>query len=97
MSDALLYLQKLNIQPPLYLFLHLINIRGFEISSSRLHQSILGQKAIQTENIFLPESVLQNYPDNIAWLIKEWLDTIWNASGYEKCRSYDTNGNFTGF
>lgn len=96
-SDALLYMQKLRIQPPLYLFLHLINVRGFEISSSQLHQSILGQKAIQTENIFLPEIVLQSYPDNIGWVIKEWFDAIWNASGYERCRSYDANGNFTGF
>ncbi len=96
-SDALVYMQKLNIQPPLYLFLHFINVKGFEISSSRLHQSILGQKAIQTENIFLPEIVLQSYPDNVGWLIKEWFDAIWNASGYERCRSYDANGNFTGF
>lgn len=96
-TEALKILNKIDVQPPIYLFLHLCGVKGYGIGSSRLRQSVFGDRGIDRDILQLPEVVIQNYPDNVAFYLKEWFETIWNACGYEKCYSYDDNGNFTAF
>lgn len=96
-TDALKLLQKLEIQTPIYLFLHLVDVKGYNIGSRRLRPFALEDRGIDKDILQLPEIVIQNYPDNVGFILKEWFETIWNACGFEKCYSFDENGNFTAF
>lgn len=96
-ANALKSLEKLEIQTPLYLFLHLVNVKGYGIGSQRLRQPLYGERGIDRDILQLQEIVIQNYPTNIPVILKDWFETIWNACGFEKCYSFDNNGNFTGF
>lgn len=96
-ADALKILKKLEIQTPVYLFLHLVNVKGYGIGSPRLRRSFYGDVGIDKDILQLPEVVIQNYPTDVSIILKDWFETIWNACGFEKCYSYDENGNFTGF
>lgn len=93
-SDALSFLKMKGVQTPLYLFLHLWNVKGYGIGSRRLRQSVFGDKGIDKEMLQLPEIVIQDYPENLSMVFKEWFDAIWNACGYERSLSFDANGNF---
>jgi len=92
---SLQLLKKIETQPPFYLFLHLVDVKGYNISSRKLRS--FTDKEIDRDVLQLPEIVLQNYPENIALVLKDWFEGIWNACGYEKCYSFDDNGNFTAF
>lgn len=96
-TAALAILKKIEIQPPIYLFLHLLNVKGYGIGSDRLRQSFIGERGIDKDILQLPEIVLENYPANLSPILKEWFETIWNSCGFEKCYSFDENGNFTAF
>jgi predicted HTH transcriptional regulator len=97
LDNALKLLQKVGVQTPIYLFLHLVNVKGYGLGSTRLRQPFYGERGIDRDLLQLPEIVLQNYPINVASILKDWFEPIWNACGFEKCLSYDENGNFTGF
>jgi hypothetical protein len=95
--DSLSFLKKQNVSLPIYLFLSLIDVLGYGIGSSRLRESVFGDQGIDREVLVLPEIEIQSYSENIATSLKEWFEAIWNASGFEKCLSYDAKGNFTSF
>ena len=74
-----------------------MNVKGYGIVSQRLRQSTFRERGIDKEILQLPEIVIQNYPTNVDFVLKDWFETIWNACAYEKCLSYDEKGNFIGF
>jgi hypothetical protein len=96
-TKGLNFLKDNNVNPPLYLFLNLINVKGYGIGSSRLRQSVFGERGIDRDILQLSEIEVQSYPQNIPSLLRDWFEMIWNACGYEKCLSYNSAGEFTAF
>lgn len=87
-------LKKRQTPTPVYLFLHLLNVKGYAISANRLREFAFGQRVIDKQDLQLPEIVLQDYPEKIDAILKDWFDSIWNACGFEKSLSFDHEGNF---
>ena len=96
-DDALKLTLKRGIQTPVYLFLHFINVKGYDLYSERLRRPFSREKGIDRGFLKFPETVVHNYTDKVDSSLKPWFETLWNACGYKQCLSYDDNNNFTGF
>ena len=99
-TESIEFLKKMNVSLPIYIFLTLIDVKGYGLGSSRLRQLIYEDQrdgGIDREILAIPEIEVREYPDHIDYLVREWFENIWNACGYEKCFSYDDTGNFIGF
>ena len=88
-------LKKLEIQPPISLFLSFVGIKGYTM---KLKQSILGATPTEVEEdeLLLPEIFVENYEqlENLPRLLKIWFDEVWNACGMFKSFNYDEEGNW---
>lgn len=92
-KDTLELLQKLGFQPPFYLFLSLINIKGYQVIVPR-NYVFTDEEPIPENDLILPEIIINNFSENLDYKFKPLFDMIWNASGIEQSLNFDENGNF---
>jgi len=87
-------LKSLDINPPIFIFLTLLGVRGYTMEI-RNHQFLYDDETlhkIDKDILFLPEIVIENFDNDIPMLMKKiCFDAIWNACGFEKSLNYDEN------
>ncbi len=88
--------KKIQIDLPIYLFLSLINVKGYFVSSD-LVRAFSEPININKDVFTLPEVIINSLDDNIPFLLKPAFDTIWNSCGYERSFSYDADGNWKNY
>ncbi|MCG3217311.1 MAG: hypothetical protein KAS63_11320 [Candidatus Heimdallarchaeota archaeon] len=88
-------LRKLEINPPLSLFLSFVKIKGYTM---KLKNSILGATptAIEEDELKLSEIFIEDHSqlDTISITLKPWFDEVWNACGMFKSFNYDEENNW---
>lgn len=87
-------LSKLGLEPPFYLFLSLLGVRD--------HHLVGGQRFFglphkyRREVLLLPEIVVTDAALAAESVLRPTFDMLWNAFGYPRSFSFDTNGRYVG-
>lgn len=94
-SLYLKYLTKLEITPPIFLFLTLANVRGYALLPGErvsFYRALDPPMPLRQDVVALPEIVLESLDIDIAITLKPLFDRIWNAFGYLRSYNYNKDG-----
>jgi hypothetical protein len=78
--------QDLGMEPPVFIMLSLVGVKGFGILSE--WSNLEGTHRFDRDTIFLPDVVMESYEEHADRLLKPVFDAMWQAAGYERCRHY---------
>jgi hypothetical protein len=83
----------LEIDPPYFVLLTLLNISGYFLPANNrmfMHHINL----IDTNDIFVPEILVEDVAIPTETILKPALDAVWNAAGQPQSPFYDDDGNW---
>ena len=83
---------KLKIDLPVFLFLTLVDVKGFTILLNRARGSIQPYP-IDRDIVLVPEIIIKKIDFDPIKTLKPVFDCIWNACGFKKSFNYDDKGN----
>jgi hypothetical protein len=84
-------MNKMGIEPPIFLMLSLQGVRGFTIELDRWRFAHMEPHPIDRDLLLL-ETMVETYDVAAPTLMKPLFDQIWNAAGWERSMSYDNEG-----
>ena len=88
-------LKYLNISTPIFIFLTLTGIKGFEMSVNNLrwvHGDVYDK--IDRDILMLPECLIETYDIDPKDILIPMFDLIWNACGFPRSLNFDKNRNW---
>ena len=85
--------QDLGVQPPLFVMLTLLGVKGYYIARTEWRQT---QAPIDRDSLFLPDSVLEDFLAGAATALRPAFDGLWQASGWGRCFLYTESGEWEG-
>lgn len=85
------YLKILGIPLPIYCFLTLQGVKGIRLKMTRDYNP---KPPFDRDTIALPNIQIDDYSSEPLTLLMPLFDMIWNAGGYQKCMSFDENGDW---
>lgn len=88
-NDAILFYNTIGIQPPFYIFISMLGVKGKTMASKRLH---LHKSYIRENNLLMPEVIITDINADIKKSLKNVIDMLWNASGIDSSIYFDENG-----
>jgi hypothetical protein len=89
------YFKSINIQPPVYFSISLINVLGYSIpENNSIYSMVWGKSVIDTDIVKLPESIINDFDIKPESVLRPMYDIIYNACGQEKSNNFDDQGNF---
>ncbi len=94
LSVYLSILKTLNVEPPLFIFLALLGVKGYSMavgSDFRVHDS----HTIDRDILLLPEVVLESFDIKAEEVLKPCFDCIWNACGFPRSFNYNDDGEWS--
>jgi Schlafen, AlbA_2 len=95
LQSELLMLDQLGLEPPLYIFLSLVDAKGYFLADESF--SMISEAALPRSDILLPEATVSSFAaQNIDSLLIPLLNRIWNAAGNERCPHFDDDGKWRG-
>jgi len=90
------YIQVMNtlkIEPPIILFLTLVNVKGYYMAEPPALWNIFnGSNSIDRDILMLPDVMIENYGEEPDHILRPCFDAIWNACGMRGSIYYDLNG-----
>lgn len=95
LPDYLSVLETLNVDPPTFIFLTLLGVKGY---SMNVVERIYGSRRAHTidrDILLLPEIVIESYRDNAERILRPCFDSIWNACGFRGSLNYNEAGEWT--
>lgn len=92
LEKYLLVLRELNVEPPLLLYLTLINVKGYVMAVDRRRFWNLDRYPIDRDLLLTPETVINDYTVAATKVLKPSFDLIWRACGFSRSLNYDENG-----
>lgn len=95
-KDYLFILNGLGVGFPIYIFISFFGVYGYFIDSTQQRSFLLDDmmKTIDRTEISLPELIVKSHDVNVEYLLKPYIDLIWNACGEPGSLNYDENGNY---
>lgn len=94
--EFLKILKNFKIQPPLYIFVSIINAKGYRILYTNSNGESKITDAIDRDILSLPEIELKNYNNDIKGIIKPIFDMIWNACGEKQSINFSKDNKWIG-
>jgi hypothetical protein len=95
-SGILSFLNSVAIEPPFYVFLSLLRVRGYAMfpgSTAVFMAPRAHLREIDREDLILPEVILDAFDEDVPTALRPAFDVIWNASGWPGSPYYDEDGN----
>jgi hypothetical protein len=86
-------LHALGVEAPLFVMLTLFGVKGYRVSHGQFRTS---QAPIDRDALFLPESIVQDYPMGADEILRNAFDALWQSAGWPRCLNYDKNGRWVG-
>ncbi|MGK3986012.1 ATP-binding protein [Sorangium sp. So ce136] len=87
-------LRKSAIETPFVILVSLLNLKGVAAYSSQ--RNFRGTFPVDRDTLLLPESLLEEYPEDLRLAIPKLLrpafDALWQSSGFPQCPNYDQEG-----
>lgn len=82
--------------PPFFIMLSLIGVKGYEVSEKRINLFPLTSYGIDRDILLLPEVLVEEYAVKAADILRPLFDAIWQSAGWDCCKNYDKDGNWGG-
>jgi len=82
LSDYLSRLKTLNVEPPIFVFLTLLGVKGYSMAVNTWRFWIHEVHTIDRDVLLLPEVIVENYDVRADQVLKPCFDSIWNACGF---------------
>lgn len=83
--------KKFNIEPPIFLFLSLIDVKGYKIRDDT-RGWINEIFPIDRNIVLIPELIIEDFDIEPSQFLKPIFDSIWNACGFERSFNYTKDG-----
>lgn len=84
-------LEALEVQPPLFLMLSMIGVRGYTLAA----RSGFSDTELNQDELLFPEMLIEKYGEDPSRFLRTLFDNLWNAWGYIGSQNYDENGERT--
>lgn len=88
LTEYLSALKTLNVEPPIFIFLTLLGVKGYSMGVDRDYD-IEEVYAIDRDILQLPEVIINSYDDKAEHVLKPCFDSIWNACGFRRSFNYN--------
>jgi hypothetical protein len=92
LTKYLSLLKTLIVELPIFMFLTLLQVKGYSMSVDRSRFSFDGVHAIDRDVVLLPEIVIESYDVKAECILRICFDSIWNACGLPRSFNYDDTG-----
>lgn len=86
-------LKALELQPPVFVMLSLLGVKGYLMWKDGLWGS-MGLSLIDRNDLLLPESLVETYTERVETILRPMFDGVWQASGADGSPNYDKDGNW---
>jgi hypothetical protein len=86
-------MSELDVEPPIFIFLSLLNVKEYKIATSNGGFTEYSD-FIDRDMLLLPAEVIENHDVRAETVLKPLFDLIWNACGYPKSLNFDESGNW---
>lgn len=90
-ADYLSILKTLDVEPPIFIFLTLLGVKGYSMAVRSRFPFATGY-TIDRDVLQIPEIVIESYDISAQKVLHPIFDTIWNACGFPKDLYYNDNG-----
>lgn len=91
LSDYLLLQKRLGIEPPLFIMLSLLDVKGYTMAITRGKTAAIDRDALP-----VPEIMIENIDCDPAEVMRPLFDTVWNAAGWPRSMNYNEKGEWVG-
>ena len=95
LKDYLNVLNLLTVEPPFFIFLDLLGVKGYSMGIDTWRYDIDEVHTIDRNILLLPEIILENYDIKAEKILKPCFDSIWNACGFSGSFYYNDEGKRT--
>lgn len=92
LGDYFTKLKVLNVEPPYYLFLTLVKVRGWRLAVYESEHKLKEQLPLREDMLKLPEVVIEDVGARPDAILRPAFDLIWNAFGFGNCTDYNVDG-----
>ncbi|OGO24460.1 MAG: hypothetical protein A2144_01700 [Chloroflexi bacterium RBG_16_50_9] len=92
LTDYISLFKSLNIEPPIFIFLDLLGVKGYSMGIDTWRYNIDEIHTIDRDILLLPEIIIESYEVSAQNLLRPCFDSIWNACGFPKDLYYNDNG-----
>ena len=93
--EYIFFQQKLGVEPPFFIMLSLLNVKGYLMSIPMLSMHFPGYNhPIDRDNLLMTEVMIEDFNFEPSKILKPTFDTVWNACGYPGSLNYDDSGNW---
>lgn len=87
-KSYLVFLNNLQVPPPVVVMCALLGVRGFTFASV---QAVPWRRIpIDRDVLMLPEAIIDGYEREPSSILQSTLDSLWHAGGRERCDRFDT-------
>ena len=96
LTSFLRFAGEFEIEPPYYVFLSLVGVRGceFAVRAGTVWPDDVNQ--LREDMLILPEVVVQDRDEKPDQLLRPVFDMVWNAFGFMRSFNYDDQNNWVG-
>jgi schlafen family protein len=84
--------EALGCQPPIFILVSLVGVKGLGISANYSFTSLNGPHAIDRDIVKLPDFMIQEFSEPTGPIVDEIMNAIWQASGYDGRPPLPTTG-----
>lgn len=96
LADYIEFAQEFAIEPPYFLFLSFVGVRGYTLAVDRRMLWPGGVRTLQEDMLILPEVVIPDRDEQPDQLLKPVFDMVWNAFGFIRSFNYDDQSRWVG-
>ena len=96
LKDYLVFAREFSIEPPYYLFLSFVGVRGYTFAVDRNMRWREDVPTLQEDMVILPEVLIADRDVQPHKLLKPVFDIVWNAFGFVRSFNFDDQGNWIG-
>jgi hypothetical protein len=87
-EDYLSLLKTLDVEPPIFIFLALLGVKGYSMAISQRFP-FAPRHEIDRDVLILPETMIESYEVSAAQVLRPLFDSIWNACGFPRDLYYN--------
>ena len=92
LTSYLSVLKELHVETPIFIFITLLNVKGYAMGISPEKFIIHNTPTIDRDVLILPETIIENYEQKAEVILKDSFDSIWNACGFKQSFNYNEKG-----
>lgn len=89
-TKYLTLMSELTIEPPIVIFLSLLNVKNYKI----VHKNLFSRGLIDRDVLLFPAEIIESYEVRAETILKPLFDLIWNACGEPESLNFYENGNW---